>query len=224
MDAEGQPMVHRTGPLDRPEEREDDVQQPRDEQRERGHPPDPATPHATASRPARRSARSLRRGGGRRPGWSGGEPVPGREPVARGGRADRWGIPLATVRPTAPAPPSARPSTAAVRPGTARQPEPGLPGPHDLGRAAGVGVEPVADLGDLRLVGMAADQARVARGDQARGLGPGGALWVAAPPRSLTEASARARLTRSMVAIPVTATTIANATTRMPNQTSQRTA
>ena len=50
------------------------------------------------------------------------------------------------------------------------------------------------------------------------------ALCAAASPRSLTEASARARLTRSMVAIPVTMAMSAIATTRMPNTISHRSA
>ncbi len=55
-----------------------------------------------------------------------------------------------------------------------RQPEPGLEGPHHLGVAPGVGVEPVADLGDLRFVGVARDQAGVSLGDQPGRLGPDG--------------------------------------------------
>ena len=47
-----------------------------------------------------------------------------------------------------------------------------------------------------------------------------GALWFAASPRSATEASASARLTRSMVAIPVTAAMTAIAMTRMPPRSS----
>ena len=56
------------------------------------------------------------------------------------------------------------------------QPEPGLSFPDDLGGASRVGVESLAYLGDLGLVGVAADQARVPGGDQARCFGSSGSV------------------------------------------------
>ena len=55
MDSEGQPVVDGASPVDRPEDGEDDVEQPRAEQGERSHPANPAAAH-----PAQKGGLDLR--------------------------------------------------------------------------------------------------------------------------------------------------------------------